>query len=91
MGENSGQRAVNVYSAFAATYTALKYSAAVGDALKRRWLLTVEEQTLAMLALKCQLPRHHGAIQTFCMKIRIYYSSLQEVQKKNYIKVFRLL
>jgi hypothetical protein len=35
MGENSGQRAINVYSAVAAIYTAPKYSAAVGDALTR--------------------------------------------------------
>jgi hypothetical protein len=35
VGENSGQRAVNVYSAVAMIYTTPKYSAAVGDALTR--------------------------------------------------------
>jgi hypothetical protein len=34
MGENSEQRAVNVYSVVAAKYSAPKYSAPVGDALR---------------------------------------------------------
>jgi hypothetical protein len=33
MGENSGQRAVKVYSAVAAKYSTSKYSAPIGDAL----------------------------------------------------------
>jgi hypothetical protein len=39
--EKSGHRAVKVYSALAATYTAPKYSAAVGDALSSFSILVV--------------------------------------------------
>jgi hypothetical protein len=42
MGENSGQRAKNVYSAIETTYSAPKYSAPVGDAL--RLCLVAEER-----------------------------------------------
>jgi hypothetical protein len=35
MGEKSGQRALNVYSAVAAPFAARNYSAAVGDALSQ--------------------------------------------------------
>jgi hypothetical protein len=34
VGENSGQRAVKVYSTVVATYNAPKYSAPIGDAFK---------------------------------------------------------
>jgi hypothetical protein len=41
VGEKLGLRAVNIYSAVAVTYTALKYSAAVGDALRLIWRILV--------------------------------------------------